>query len=108
MQLLEQIQTLNFPAPLPPALLAVRQQFDAPQVTDVTRAARQALTTSGLLRPMAPGDTVAVGVGSRGIANLPVIVKTVVEQLKNAGMNPFVPRSWAATAEPPPKGKLPC
>ena len=40
MKLLEQIQALDFPAPLPEKLLVVEQRFDAPQVADITLAAR--------------------------------------------------------------------
>lgn len=90
MKLLEQIQELDFPAPLPEKLLAVEQRFDAPQVPDVTMAARQALESSGMLARMQPGQSVAVGAGSRGIANLPVIVRAVVDRLKEAGMKPYV------------------
>ena len=77
MKLLEQIQLLDFPAPLPETLLEVKQSFDAPQVPDVTAAAREALESSGMLSQMKPGETVAIGAGSRGIANLPEIVRAV-------------------------------
>jgi hypothetical protein len=33
---------------------------------------------------------VAIAVGSRGIANLPVVVRAVVEKLKSAGIKPFI------------------
>ncbi len=90
MKLLEQIQDLNFPADLPKTLLSVKQTFDAPQVLDVGAAAKQALKEGGLLERMKPGATVAVGAGSRGIANLPAIVKAVIEGLREAGMQPYV------------------
>lgn len=90
MKLLEQIQLLDFPAPLPETLLVVEQRFDAPQVPDVDAAARQALEASGMLAQMQPGQTVAVGAGSRGIANLPAIVRAVVARLKEAGLKPYV------------------
>ncbi len=90
MKLLEQIQQLDFPAPLPETLLVVEQRFDAPQVPDVAAAARKALEESGMLAKMRPGQSVAVGAGSRGIANLPTIVCAVVERLKEAGLKPFV------------------
>ncbi len=90
MKLLEQIQHLHFPAELPTSLLAVKQVFDAPQVDDIAEAAKTALRTSGILDRMKPGDTVAVGVGSRGIANLPEIVKATIEGLREAGMQPYV------------------
>ena len=90
MKLLEQIQALHFPADLPQTLLAVKQTFDAPQVPDVAAAAKAALHEGGLLARMKPGATVAVGAGSRGIANLPQIVKATVDALRAAGMHPYV------------------
>jgi hypothetical protein len=90
MNLLEQIQLLDFPAPLPEKLLVVEQRFDAPQVPDVAAAARKALEESGIMQQMQSGQTVAVGAGSRGIANLPTIVRAVVERLKEAGLKPYV------------------
>jgi hypothetical protein len=90
MKLLEQIQQLHFPADLPKSLLRIKQVFDAPQVPDVAVAAKQALHEGGLLARMKPGATVAVGAGSRGIANLPQIVKAVVEGLREAGIQPYV------------------
>jgi hypothetical protein len=90
MKLLEQIQQLDFPAELPKSLLAVKQVFDAPQVEDPYVAAKAALHEGGLLARMKPGATVAVGAGSRGIANLPQIVKGVVDGLREAGMKPYV------------------
>ena len=90
MKLLDEIQTLDFPAPLPEKLLVVQQRFDAPKVPDLTAAARTALEESGILARMSPGQSVAVGAGSRGIANLPIIVRAVVDRLKEAGLKPYV------------------
>lgn len=90
MQLLEQVQKLYFPADLPGSLLSVKQVFDAPQVDDVYLATKAALQEGGLLARMKPGATVAVGAGSRGIANLPQIVRAVVDGLREAGMQPYV------------------
>lgn len=90
MDLFEQVQALDFPAPLPVQLLEVEQRFEAPCVMDVAAAARAALENSGLLARMRTGARVAVGVGSRGIANLPVIVAAVVQRLREAGFLPFI------------------
>jgi hypothetical protein len=90
MRLLEQIEQLNFPAPLPKTLLAVEQTFDAPRIKDIHAEVGNALRDSGLLAAMKPGDTVAVGAGSRGIANLAKIVRATVDHLKTAGMKPYV------------------
>ena len=90
MDLLTEIGRIEFAAPLPDTLLEVEQHFDAPRVPDVAAAVRAALEDGDLLRRMTPGQTVAVGVGSRGIANLPVIVAAVVQRLREAGLQPFV------------------
>jgi hypothetical protein len=90
MKLIEQIQTVDFSAPLPSKLLQVRQRFDAPRVADVAASTRDALLKSGMLARVRPGARVAVGAGSRGIANLPAIVKATVDTLRAAGANPFV------------------
>ena len=90
MQLLNQLKDFEVTAPLPERLLVVEQTFDAPQVADVAAATRAALDESELLRRVSPGMTVAVGAGSRGVANVAIMVKTVVERLKEIGAKPFV------------------
>ncbi|MCY4410411.1 MAG: hypothetical protein OXC27_08095 [Caldilineaceae bacterium] len=90
MNLLQEIQDIRFPANLPETLLAVHQNFDTPQVDDIHAAVGKALTQSGIMVPMQPGDSVAIGAGSRGIANLASIVRAAVDHLKAAGMKPYV------------------
>jgi hypothetical protein len=51
---------------------------------------RQALVESEMLPHMRPGETIAVGVGSRGIANIPAIVRAAIDCLKGAGLAPFI------------------
>ncbi len=88
MKLIEQIQQLDFPAPLPEKLLVVEQRFAAPHVHDVVASTREAMRT--FTARIQPGETVAVGVGSRGIANLPVIVCAAIDALRECGARPFV------------------
>ncbi|MBI1293699.1 DUF2088 domain-containing protein [bacterium] len=90
MNLLEQIEELRFPAPLPKTLLAVEQTFDTPRVKEIHAEVGKALQESGILAAMKPGDTVAIGAGSRGIANLPKIVRATADHLKAAGMKPYI------------------
>lgn len=90
MQLLTQIQSLEVTAALPATLLAVEQRFDAPRAPDLAVAARAALEQTRLLERIAPGASVAVGVGSRGVANIPQIVAAVIARLREAGADPFV------------------
>lgn len=105
MNFYEQIQQLNFPAPLPQTLLAVEQHFDAPRIDDVVVATQRALTESGLLAKIAPGQTVALGAGSRGIANLTTIFKTTVECLRAAGAEPFIIPAMGSHGGATPEGQ---
>jgi hypothetical protein len=90
MNLFEQIQQIEFNAPLPQTVLEVEQRFDAPRVPDISAATRAALEDRGLLARMQPGAAVALGVGSRGIANLPIIVRAAVTRLQEEGLHPFI------------------
>jgi len=104
MQLLDQIPKLNFPAPLPQTLLTVHQTFDAPKVDDIAAATRAAVEK--LAAQMKPGATVAVGAGSRGIANLSTIVRATVDHLKANGMQPFIFPAMGSHGGATPEGQL--
>ena len=51
-----------------PRLARVKQQFAGPMLQDIPAAVRQ--TLGSLALPIKPGQTVALTVGSRGIANI--------------------------------------
>ena len=59
---------------LPSRLLIVRQDFPDFRLADVRAEARARLEECGLAARLQPGARVAIGVGSRGIANIDVIV----------------------------------
>ena len=71
-----------------PRMLRVRQTFARPRVPDIPRAVADAL--AGARLPVTRGDTVAVGAGSRGIANIDVVVGATVRYLRDLGARPFV------------------
>ena len=71
-------------------MLEVRQTFDASRVEDLLGRVHEAWTESGVFNEMKPGASVAVGVGSRGIANIPVLAKSSVDWLREHGFRPFV------------------
>lgn len=105
LKLLDQIKDFDVTAPLPERLLVVEQRFDAPQVDDVADATRAALAESGLLKNIAPGASVAVGAGSRGVANVAVMVRTVVAELKAIGALPFVFPAMGSHGGATPEGQ---
>src|SRR5438552_2943256 len=71
-----------------PRMIRVRQTFPRPRVADIPRAVAATLGEAALR--IKPGDTVAVGAGSRGIANIDTIVGATVRWLKDLGARPVV------------------
>ncbi len=69
-------------------LTKIRQRFERPYVPNVPEATQQALEQVTSL--VQPGARVAVAVGSRGVANIANVVKTVVTFLKSKGADPFI------------------
>lgn len=73
-----------------PPMFRVRQIFERPVLTDVAAETEQQLAVLNLQDRIAPGQSVAVTAGSRGIANIHLIVKAIVEHLKRIGAAPFI------------------
>jgi len=73
-----------------PKMLKIRQQFERPRVDNVAAAVHKALEPLELARSIRPGSTVALTAGSRGIANIPMVLRSVVEFLKGLGARPFL------------------
>lgn len=66
----------------------VRQRFAGENISDVSAALRAELTTCGVV--VKPGARIAIAVGSRGIANLPLIVREVVAWVTAQGGSSFI------------------
>src|SRR5262249_47488799 len=64
--------------------------FERPRVEDVPAAVAAALEKLDLGRTVRPGQTVALTAGSRGIANIPLILRATASFLKRLGARPFV------------------
>ena len=73
-----------------PRMLRLRQHFQATRVEDISGTVRQELSKLNLGEKLNPGQTVAVTVGSRGIANIAAITKAIVEHVKSLGGVPFI------------------
>jgi hypothetical protein len=68
----------------------VRQRFDLTPAVDVAAEIEREFNNIKAELEFPHGQSVAVGVGSRGIANLAGIARQVVKKLKDAGAKPFV------------------
>jgi hypothetical protein len=73
-----------------PRFLLVRQHFESHRIEDIPGAVRQTLEAARLDRKVKTGGRVAIGVGSRGIANIDTIVAATVAWWKDRGMQPFL------------------
>jgi hypothetical protein len=71
-----------------PRMIRVRQTFPRTRVADIPATVARTLGDAALR--IKRGDTVAVGAGSRGIANIDVIVGATVKYLRDLGARPFV------------------
>lgn len=73
-----------------PPIARVRQSFDQPEVADVPAAVARAVTQSRIGARVRPGGSVALTVGSRGIAGIDRIARAAVDALRSLGFAPFV------------------
>ncbi len=77
------------PAPWPMTVL-VRQDLDATSVGDAAAAVRRELEGLRARRPLPPGSSVAVAVGSRRLDEGPAIVRAAVQVLGGWGLRPLL------------------
>jgi len=73
-----------------PKMFRVRQKFDAPTLKDIPAAVRAEIRRINPGGKIKTGETVAITVGSRGVANVDVIAKAIVEEMKAIGAKPFI------------------
>jgi hypothetical protein len=73
-----------------PRFFRLRQIFQASTVADAAEATRTALAQLPVAKFVRRNMKVAVGAGSRGIANYGVIVGTVCEELRKLGADVFI------------------
>ncbi|HID57477.1 TPA: DUF2088 domain-containing protein [Candidatus Poribacteria bacterium] len=73
-----------------PGMFLTRQIFPRPVVRDIPLRIRRELKRIGFNERIGSGDSIAITVGSRGIANMPLILKSLVAELKSIGAHPFI------------------
>ncbi len=73
-----------------PKVVKVKQESPRPQVGDIEQKLREQFEKEEISSRIEPGMEVALTAGSRGIANIDVILSSLVTLLKEAGAEPFV------------------
>jgi hypothetical protein len=86
---MEIIEQLLRDIPLP-RMVKIRQNFHAPELADTASAVWQAIQDADVLSRISPGDRVAIAVGSRGVADIPILTRETVRAVKSVGGQPFI------------------
>ncbi len=73
-----------------PRMVRVRQKFECLELDDVTATVVEQFEDPSIREKIKPGMSIAVGCGSRGIANIGECVGAVISQLKELGAEPFI------------------
>ena len=90
---------------LPSRLLIVRQNFPDLGLRDVGAEVRRQLEASDFAARLKPGASVAIGVGSRGIANIAGIVRSAADYWRAKGMAPFIVPAMGSHGAATPEGQ---
>jgi hypothetical protein len=89
-----------------PDLVLLRQHFPRPQLTDITEHITRTLEKSEVATRITPGTRIAIGVGSRGVANIALIIRALVSSLRSYGAAPFVFPAMGSHGGATPAGQV--
>ena len=89
-----------------PKMAKAEQLFNQPEITDIAAKIREELEKKKLKTRVKKGQRIAVTAGSRGIANIPLILKTVVAELKATGAKPFIIPAMGSHGGATPEGQI--
>ena len=73
-----------------PNMVRIKQHIEAPVVEDIPAAVRGELDEIEASSLVKRGDRIAITGGSRGIANIDIVIKATVDYLKELGAKPFI------------------
>jgi len=73
-----------------PMVAPVRQRFDRPALSDIEGEIIRQIAAGGFLSSLKKGQSVAITAGSRGISNMPLILRALAREVKKNGCEPFI------------------
>jgi hypothetical protein len=73
-----------------PKMVKVKQNFEDHKINDVALAVKNEINKPEIKNSIKAGASIAIGVGSRGVANIDIAVKSMVSCLKELGAKPFI------------------
>ena len=91
-----------------PRMVRVSQKFDHTHIEpeDIPAVIQQQLGRAEVRERIKPGMRIAITCGSRGIANIAIIVKAIVDFVKAQGAEPFVFPAMGSHGGATPEGQL--
>ena len=89
-----------------PRMVEVRQRIESPRLDDYVSAIREELRRKDLRGKVRPGWRIAVTAGSRGVTHYAEILAAVVEEIKEAGGEPFLVPSMGSHGGATPEGQI--
>ncbi|WP_261798116.1 nickel-dependent lactate racemase [Brevibacillus massiliensis] len=87
-------------------MVKIKQRFTGPAVADIDATVRSQLENVQLPERIKPGMTVAITAGSRGIANIHIIIRAVVRELKRMGAEPYIVPTMGSHGGATAKGQV--
>ena len=88
-----------------PRMIRIKQHFNTSPVKDIPAKVRTEIARIQPEKIIARGDTVAITAGSRGIANLAVVLGEIVRELKKIGAKPFIIPAMGSHGGATPEGQ---
>ena len=86
-----------------PKMVPVRVTFDSPKLERIDQTVAEQFKNPQVRGKIRPGQSIAIGCGSRGISSIAQVAKAVVAEIKALGGSPFIFPAMgshgAATAE---------
>ncbi|MCP4578265.1 MAG: DUF2088 domain-containing protein [Deltaproteobacteria bacterium] len=89
-----------------PIMYKIRQTIDTPEIVNIEKAVIQELSNLNLARRIKPGARIAITAGSRGIHNIDLILKTVIDVLKTHQAAPFIVPAMGSHGGAAARGQL--
>jgi uncharacterized Fe-S center protein len=76
---------------LPKMALVKQELYHSPLGSEgVVSSVRREFEKAGLTQRIKPGQSIAIGAGSRGVASIDLVVRTIVDEIKKVGGEPFI------------------
>lgn len=89
-----------------PRMIKIRQIYDKSRINDIPGRIRGQMKENLTDKEWYLGKKICVTVGSRGIPDLDIIVKTVIDQLKEWDAEPFIIPSMGSHGGASPEGQM--